>query len=382
MDWKRLWLGMALALSSQLALENCHAQDLPMSPTPVVQQPTGQTPVADAPGPPRAPVAPAPPAPVGPQPGPYGPTQPGLMPPPPPQGYFINPYPDANGPVIHGEPLLGQTPTRPPGLFAGIEADLVWPHVRNRLIAPVTIDGFTEPLHLPTQSLEVTGSPLFILGYRFPEGYGEFTASYRSLVTEGSRNIDDFDILGQGFLKSRLNVNVVDLDYGSQEIPLVTDKPGQLWDLKFDVGARIAGVYFDSTASGFALGLHTSNNFFGAGPHASLELYRYFQGFDGLALYGKVETAVVIGRVHQVFQESFTLDGVTFANGSTSQSGTQAVPVLGIEAGLSWTPVHTLRWLRFTGGYILNQWWDVGTTGGSSADLTFQGLFLRTELHF
>ncbi len=322
---------------------------------------------------------------VGPQAGPYGPVQPGCVPPPPPPlppGIYANPYQDTNGPLLRGDPLLEPTPIRPPGLFAGIEADLVWPHIKNRLTAPVTIDGFTDTLHLPTASLEFTGSPLFILGYRFPQGCGEFTASYRSLVTEGTRNIENFDFLGDGFLKSRLNVNVVDLDYGSQEIPLVTEAPGQLWDLKFDVGARIAGVYFDTKASGFALSQETSNNFFGAGPHLSLEVYRYFQDFNGLALYGKVESAVVIGRVHQNFRESFSVDGVTVVSGATSQHGAQAVPVLGIEAGLSWTPVHTLRWLRFSGGYILNQWWDVGTVGGSTADLTYQGLFLRTELHF
>ncbi len=300
-------------------------------------------------------------------------------------------------------------PNQPRGLFAGIEADLVWPHIKNRLTAPVTLEAtaslsdllrsagfpgglgvtrllsdfhFTDTLHLPTASLDFTGSPLFILGYRFAPGYGEFTASYRSLVTEGGRNIDDFDILGEGFLKSRLNVNVVDLDYGSQDIPLVTELPGQLWDLKFDVGARIAGVYFDSIASGFALRQETSNNFFGAGPHLKLEVHRYLQDFNGLALYGKVETAVVIGSIQQHFRESFSVDGITLLSGSTTHSGTQAVPTLGIEAGLSWTPKYTLRWLRFTGGYTFEQWWNVGTIGGSSADLTYQGLFLRTELHF
>jgi hypothetical protein len=308
--------------------------------------------------------------------------QPGLPPPPPPPGLYANPYQGTNGPFLRGDLAQEPVPIRPPGLFAGIEADLVWPHIKNRVTGPVTIDGITDTLHLPTASLEFTGSPLFILGYRLAPGFGEFTARYRSLVTEGSRNIDNFDIVGEGFLKSRLNVNVVDLDYGSQEIPLVTDAPGQLWDLKFDVGARIAGVYFDSTASGFALRQQTSNNFFGAGPHAALEVYRYLPDFNGLALYGKVDSAVVIGRVHQHFRESFTDDGVTVLSGSDSQSGTQAVPVLGIEAGLSWTPRYARRWLRFTGGYIFEQWWNIGTVGGSTADLTYQGLFLRTELHF
>ena len=378
------WLAVFLSIQILIALEGAKAQDLPPSPVPVTQQPSG--PVAPAPSITPAqstPVAPSPPVPVGPPMGPYGPLQPGLLPPlppPPPPGLYANPYQDTNGPLLRSDPLL--VSTQPPGLFAGIEADLVWPHIKNHITGPVNIDGFTDTLHLPTASLDVTGSPVFILGYRFAQGFGEFTATYRSLVTEGSRNIADFDPLGDGFFKSRLNLNVIDLDYGSQEIPLVTDAPGQLWDLKFDIGARIAGVYFDSTASGFALRQQTSNNFFGAGPHVALEFYRYLKDFEGLALYGKVDTAVVIGRIHQNFRESFTLDGITGVSGATSEHGTQAVPVLGIEAGLSWTPPHSWRWLRFTGGYTFQQWWDVGTIPGSSADLTFQGLFLRTELHF
>jgi hypothetical protein len=379
MDWKKLWLAAALVILADPAIEGCRAQDLPSSPLPVTQQPTA--PIGPAP---FLPVAPAPPVPVGPPTGPYGPVQPGFIPPPlpPPPGIYVNPNPDANGPLLRRDPQMAPVPNQPGGLFAGIEADLVWPHIKNRLTAPVAIDGFTDSLHLPTASLEFTGSPLFILGYRFAPGFGEFTAKYRSLVTEGSRNIDNFDPLGEGFLKSRLNVNVIDLDYGSQDIPLVTESPGQLWDLKFDGGARIAGVYFDSRASGFALAQETSNNFFGAGPHLKLEVHRYLPDFNGLALYGKVETAVVIGSIHQHFRESFSVDGITLLSGSTTHSGTQAVPTLGIKAGLSWTPKYTLRWLRFTGGYTFEQWWNVGTISGSSADLTYQGLFLRTELHF
>ena len=91
---------------------------------------------------------------------------------------------------------------------------------------------------------------------------------------------------------------------------------------------------------------------------------------------------MVIGRIHQRFEESLALDGMPLLGGSTSQSGNQAVPVLGIQAGVSWTPVHNCRWLRFSGGYTFEQWWNVGKAAGSSADLTSQGIFLRTELHF
>ena len=87
-------------------------------------------------------------------------------------------------------------------------------------------------------------------------------------------------------------------------------------------------------------------------------------------------------RDHQNFRESISVNGVTVLSGTTSQHGSQAVPVLGLQAGLAWTPMHNWRWLRFSGGYTFEQWWDVGKVAGSSADLTSQGLFLRTELHF
>jgi hypothetical protein len=309
--------------------------------------------------------------------------QPGFIPPPPPPppGYFVNPYQDTNGPLLRGDPLLENPPNRPPGWFGGIEADLVWPHIKNRVTGSVMLDDITNTVHLPTASLDFTGSPKFILGYRFSQGFGEFTASYRSLVSEGARNIED-DFFGDIFLKSRLNVNVIDLDYGSQEIPILPDLRPSLWDLKFDIGARIAGVYFDSTAAGFILREHTSNNFFGAGPHLDLELQRHLEDYPGLALFAKVETAVVIGRIHQRFEQSLTLDGIPPLGGASSQSGNQAVPVLGLQLGASWTPVHNWRWLRFSGGYTFEQWWNVGRAASSGADLTSQGLFLRTELHF
>ena len=347
--------------------ESCRAQSLPSAPVPMTP-PSGPT-LAPAP----APAAPPPGSPVAPAP----------YPPPPPPPVYDNPYEGPNGPLLEGEPLFDRVPTNPPGLFAGIEGDLLWVHIKNRLRGNVTLDDFVDSLHLPTAELEFTGAPRFTLGWRFPPGYGEFQASYRSLVTEGGHNIADFDPLGDGFLKSRLNVNVVDLDYYTQEIPLVTTLPGQSWDAKFFVGARLAGAFFDSRAAGFILEQRTANNFFGAGPQVGMEIYRYFSSAPGLALYGRIVPSVVIGRIHQSFEETiFDEDGFPLLGGSTRVSGSRAVPILEVQAGLAWTPIHTARWLRFTGGYHFEQWWDVGTVGNSSADMTMQGFFIRSEFHF
>jgi hypothetical protein len=344
--------------------ESCRAQGLPSAPVPVTP-PSGPT--LAPPAPVLAP-SPMPDPPITVQGGPPYP------PPPPPPVYPYDP---------NVEPILDRVPTNPPGLFAGIEGDLLWVHIKNRLRGDVNLDGFTDTLHLPTAELEFTGAPRFMLGWRFPPGYGEFQASYRSLVTEGGHNIPDFDPLGDGFLKSRLNVNVVDLDYSTQEIPLATTLPGQAWDAKFFVGARLAGAYFDSRAAGFILEQRTANNFFGAGPQVGMEIYRYFSSAPGLALYGRIVQSVVIGRIHQSFEETiFDEDGFPLLGGSTRVSGSRAVPILEVQAGLAWTPIHTARWLRFTGGYHFEQWWDVGTVGNSSADMTMQGFFIRSEFHF
>src|ERR1700674_2941442 len=94
-DWGIPAISVILALS----FGRSQAQELPPSPVPVTQQPS-------------APVAPTPPVPVGPQPGPYGPVQPGFVPPPPPppQGLYSNPYQDHNGPLLRGDPLLEPIP--------------------------------------------------------------------------------------------------------------------------------------------------------------------------------------------------------------------------------------------------------------------------------
>src|SRR5713226_2993033 len=76
-------VGAVLLILVWFNLGSVLGQDLPSSPVPVAQQPTA--PIGPAPS---VPVAPGPPVPVGPQTGPYGPVQPGFIPPPPPPGIY------------------------------------------------------------------------------------------------------------------------------------------------------------------------------------------------------------------------------------------------------------------------------------------------------
>ena len=68
--------------------------------------------------------------------------------------------------------------------------------------------------------------------------------------------------------------------------------------------------------------------------------------------------------------------------GATNVHHTQAVPTLGFEAGLSWTPSPAWGWRRFTFCYVFEHWWDLGNAAGSRAELTAQGIFFRGEFGY
>jgi hypothetical protein len=217
--------------------------------------------------------------------------------------------------------------------------------------------------------------PSIAVGYRLPEGFGEFLVTYRFLVAEGRDTIGDFDPGGDGMLKSRLNMNVIDLDYASREFSLFPK-----WDMKWQIGARIASVYFDSRAIGTFLEQRTSNNFFGAGPHGALEL-GYHLDWPGLSVFARLDGAVVLGRVGQGFEETVSFPGMPTFGGAATVHSSQAVPVFSFETGLCYVPGGADR-MRFCLGYVLEHWWELGQAGASSAELNDQGVFFRSEFNF
>jgi hypothetical protein len=242
---------------------------------------------------------------------------------------------------------------------------------------PPIAPTFSNEVTLPSAPLDWTGGPRVELGYRFPQGFGEALVSYRSLVTEGQTIRPNFDVDGgRVLLNSRLNVNVVDLDYGSREYSL-----GPHWEMQWRVGARLASVYFDSRATAVVLEQRTSNDFFGAGPHLLLDLRRGLR-WPGWGFYGRLEGAAVVGRIDQAFEESFLfLDGVQ-VGGATDQHQTQAVPVVHTQVGLTWDPPWASHWLRFVGGYEFEGWYYLGWVNASRGDMTVQGAFFRAEWSF
>src|SRR5439155_24434374 len=168
-----------------------------------------------------------------------------------------------------------------------------------------------------------------------------------------------------GRIKSRVNLNEFDLDYAAREFSLAPN-----WDMKWKLGARLAGVFYDSRAdllilrgdefSGLQIDQRTSNNFWGAGPHAGLQLARQLD-IPGLALYGQVEGATLLGQIHQRFSEDFTVGRFreTTVGGETTLRHSQAVPTLNVQLGLRWTPPG-YNYTQFFLGYVYEHWWSLG----------------------
>jgi hypothetical protein len=282
---------------------------------------------------------------------------------------------DDNGPLLKGDPLLDRPAWAPPGWFAALEIDPVGPHIKNQLTGAVASAAGTNQVSLPSADQGWTVAPRFEVGYRLDQGAGELLASYRFVESAGVDTLSPFAPGGAASLRSRLDVNVFDLDYASREFSL-----GPGWDLKWLAGVRVASLFLDSQAANSVLAQRTANHFVGAGPNAALELWRSL-GYSGLGLFGRLDFAMLFGPVHQAFEETATVAGGQPVTGETLLQVTDAVQVLCVEVGLAWTPTGN-RNLRFAGGYLFERWWGEGSLGDSKAEVTVQGLFLRGEWRY
>ena len=152
------------------------------------------------------------------------------VPPPPPPPFLQRLDPGLNG--------SAGSPSGEEGLFFNTEFDFVKPAVKNRLSGTVTLpDGSTGTVQPPQASLDWTVAPRFELGYRFPDSFGDFSASYRFLTSEGTGTVGNAD--GAFNVRSRLDVNQLDLDYASDRF-----SPAPFWDLKWRIGASPGGRLF------------------------------------------------------------------------------------------------------------------------------------------
>jgi hypothetical protein len=303
---------------------------------------------------------------------------------------------DGERPYFERDPMIDPPPLPPPGWFFDVEVDPTKVHVKNEIstLVPNPATGNMDQIGpLSSATLNWALSPRFELGYRLPSGFGEVALAYRFVATEGSDLSPGPD--GAARLSSLLDINQVDLDYASREISLWRLAPD--WDMRWRVGLRYAYVYFDSrsaepfdvaAAGSGVFDRRVTNSFVGIGPHAGVEVARHF-GTSGLALVAKADYAMIIGRIRQQFFERTTslgADGQPLV-GALSASSSQGVPVLEVQAGLSWVPASYPH-ADFFLGYRYEYWWEVGrldsisVNNGSIGEVIDQGFVLRVEFNF
>jgi hypothetical protein len=306
---------------------------------------------------------------------------------PPPAPDWHNPL---DTPYFIPDPLLDPPQFPPPGWFAGLDLDVLLPHVNNQLTSPVAAPGGnTIRVVIPGAPLDWTVSPKAFVGYRLPAGFGEFLLTYRGLATRGSEGIAGPD--GPAAVTSRFDMNVFDLDYSSREF--------SLWhcccDMRWFLGVRTRFLYFDTqstqpfaqAAAGTGIvQTRETNRFVGVGPHVGCELSRRL-GDTGLSLHVTTDftTNWPQGRVTQAFYADYTAtgpDGRLLA-GESHDAGNMGSAVVAAQAGVSWQPPDYPD-LRLFLGYQFEYWFNVGKTFdfGSSADVWVQGFVLQASYNF
>jgi hypothetical protein len=281
-------------------------------------------------------------------------------------------------PLIADGPMMPMGAGPAPGLFGGVEIGILFPHVSNGLIAPVTVQpfGVGDIVTLPAAGLNSTTAPQLTLGYRFHDDLGAILLTYRNLASDGRAYLSNFDFAGDGVVFSRLDINTVGLAYSTNEHPL-----GALWTMRWELGAKLSTIYFDSYGQGSVIGQHVSDYFIGAGPAIALNLTREIPT-TGLAFYSRAEFAELLGTVTQHYAETVGDPAQPGGFGGFNQNGSQGVPMLGLQAGLSWLARPDGRY-RLTAGYSFEQYWAVGKVGPTThGDVTAQGLFLRAEVNY
>jgi hypothetical protein len=268
-------------------------------------------------------------------------------------------------------PFVDDSPVGAPGWFGVADLFIVRPHLNSQLKS--SPNQGSDTVSLATEgSLGTTISPNFTLGYRLPEQLGEFSLAYRFEVAQ--RSSVPTDPLGGISQKDRLNLNLVDLDWAHRS-PFAL---GEGWDLRFNVGVRLAAIYFD-TQRGFSppdgagqLDERASSNFLGIGPEAGCSVGRQLF-LPGLDVVGKLSGATLFGDIHQSFAE--TIAGATGPIFAGADSHYQvAVPNYSPPF---WSQSH------FQFGYMWEEFWQIGRLHDqSNGDLLNRGLFLRAVIDF
>ncbi len=287
---------------------------------------------------------------------------------------------------FEADPLLAPANGSGLGWYTSLELQYAFPHIYKDLSNSV-VAGSRAPdmVDLPNRGLDGTVAPRIEVGYKLPEAFGSIALSYRFLGTSGSAQTFGPD--GLANLQSRMDLNIMDLDYVSQQL-----LNSEHWSMRWRVGARLAYLYYDSVlnqsldeaAAGTGiLQQHATNSYWGIGPHATLEM-THSLGVQGLSLLGRIDFASIVGRIKQGVSES-ALDaaspiGVSFGQNIVSSS--QTVPMTSLLLGLTWLPAGWEN-VEFFAGYEYEYWWNVGresSLANSSGEMQIQGFIARFQI--
>jgi hypothetical protein len=302
----------------------------------------------------------------------------------PPPAYVLPPVNEPLVPAfIRPDPLLERPEAPMPGPFFNVETTVDFVHLRNQPSIPVVISPTqTDVIRFPGNRLDDTVTPRFEIGYRLPDGLGDFRLSYRFLVTSGNNDFTNAD-LGPVSQHGRLDLNVLDLLYTTREYSLDPH-----WAMWWWVGVRYSYLYFDSrvnvlnpgTDVGSVLAQSESNSVWGLGPMFGLEVDRK-TSVPGLALFFRDDISGMWARIKQVGTEDVVPGaGVTGFNLSRIQTSL-GVPTFDFTVGLSYT-IPEWNQSRLMIGYHYEVWWQIGRLNDSRGTLEEQGLFLRAEFNF
>ena len=287
------------------------------------------------------------------------------------------------------DPLLAPPNGSQFGWYTAVELQWAMPHVYKDISNSVVAGSrAADTVDLPNRGLDSTVAPRIEVGYKLPEAFGGIALSYRLMGTSGSAQTFGPD--GPAALQSRLDLNVIDLDYVSQELLTSCDN----WSMRWRVGARLAYLYYDSVLSQSLaeaapgtgiLQRHATNSYWGIGPHVALELKRQLE-VPGLSLLGKIDFASIFGRINQGVSEA-ALDpaspsGVSF--GQAALGSSQTSPSTSLFLGVNWQPPSWQN-VNLFAGYEYEYWWNVGRLSvvpGSRGELQIQGITVQISINY
>ncbi len=297
--------------------------------------------------------------------------------PPPPRAVVVSQPPAPLDPIIVDESALAPGPLPATGCFFALDAEFLKPHVKYRLAAIVDFGGgVTDIVQLPSAPLEGAIAPRFEVGYQLPNGFGSLVAAYRPMHSQGDAELIGFGTTGDGSLHTRLDVQVVNLDWVSPEW-----SHADIIQIQAHLGGQFVNIYTDSLAFDSTLEQHSSNYYYGAGPHVGLDYLQQLT-WPGFALFVRADGSATFGQVRQSFEEVVSTPTV-LAGAAAREHKTRVVPIASFEAGLNWASRYWAdQRVNFAFGYACEYWWHFGDAGGSQASLWAQGVFFRSEWRY